>query len=216
MAKRTTRRQATLRAEEPTPGAVLPPSMNIADVARAAYTHNFELLKHYSGLIFQARIAITSVVAATVAVAFGVVPDRQLPESSISGVPARAIVAYVAAVFVVLLYSIEISYLRHFFQVISCGRAFDKQWRVVSYFTKYDRPESWPLHSAYLIGVGLLIVGFLSEVKMGRELPRDIAAVVVAPAPVFAFVAASRRLRKCVTHLLGSANDKAADAAKAA
>jgi hypothetical protein len=124
---------------------------------RTAYEAHFDLCKHYSGLVFRGRIAIITVTVAAVSFALGVVPTvsetAARPDPLMTGA-----LAYIAAWLVSLLHAMEVSYVKRFYQVVSSGRAIEKAGGVTSYFTTYDKPESWPLRVIHIFAVAVLVL----------------------------------------------------------
>lgn len=159
------------------------------ELVRIAYESHFELARHYSSLMFQARIAITTAMVAAVAFAFGFLPGGDSSRIEFAKIPARGLVAYAAALLVNLLHAMEVTYVVRFYRIVQSGRKIERGHRAPSYFASYERSDAWPLYFAYLGGVLLLMALFLGAAWTPRQgLARSIVLVVAAMVPVAVFV----------------------------
>jgi amino acid transporter len=132
------------------------------EMLRTAYAAHFDLCKHYSNLVFRGRIAIVTLTIGAVSFALGLVPTTAVtltkPDSLMTGA-----LAYIAAWLVALLHSMEVSYVKRFYQVVSSGRALEEKEGIASYFSSYDKPESWPLRVIYIFSVAVLVLVALAR-----------------------------------------------------
>ena len=159
------------------------------ELVKIAYDSHFELARHYSSVMFQARIAITTVMVLAVALCFGYLPTGGSDQIEFQQIPARGLVAYVAAWLINLLYAMEVTYMVRFYRIIQSGRKLEAQYRAPAYFTDYLRADSWPLYIAYLFGILLLVGLFMGAAWLPGQQPARAIALLVAgglPAAVFA------------------------------
>jgi len=139
--------------------------------------------------MFQARIAITTVMVVAVTLGFGFLPSGESNNIEFARIPARGLVAYVAALFINLLHAMEVKYVIRFYRVVQSGRKIEREHNAPTYFAGYERSESWPLYLAYLSGIVLLIALFLGAAwRPNQALLRSIVLIVVAPLPAAVFV----------------------------
>lgn len=160
------------------------------ELVRIAYESHFELASHYSSVMFQARIAITTVMVLAVALGFGYLPSAGGSNSiEFAGVPARGLVAYVAALLVNLLYAMELTYLVRFYRIVHSGRRIECEYNAPSYFAGYQRAASWPLYLAYLGGILLLVALFIGAAWTPRQgFARSTALLAIGLLPVVVFI----------------------------
>src|SRR5512141_1632323 len=111
------------------------------DLLKSMYDAHVKLGEHYSSLVFQGRLATVTLTIAAVAIALGLVPSGGVAPKGTAG----GLLAYAAACLVALLYGVEASYVKRFFQVVASGRTIEKEMGVQYFFARYDRPHSWPL-----------------------------------------------------------------------
>lgn len=199
MTRRHGRRTRPGSADTPAGGPVLPEpppadgkSTDEAgkawELARIAYQSHFELARHYASVMVQARIAITTVMVLAVALGFGVVPGGDSSNIEFAGIPARGLVAYVAALLINLLHAMEVTYVVRFYRIVQSGRRIEGEYKAPSYFTGYQRSDSWPLYFAYLGGILLLVALFLGAAwtrQQGFARSALLVAVAAFPAAVF-------------------------------
>jgi hypothetical protein len=139
--------------------------------------------------MFQARIAITTVMVVAVALGFGFLPQGESANIEFVRVPARGLVAYVAALFINLLHAMEVTYVVRFYRIVQSGRRIEREHNAPGFFAGFERAVSWPLYFAYLGGIVLLVAVFLGAAWMPRQgLARSAVLVAVGVLPVVAFV----------------------------
>lgn len=159
------------------------------ELVRIAYESHFELARHYASAIFQARIAITTVMVVAVTLGFGYLPRGASDSIELAGVPARGLVVYAAALFINLLYAMEVKYLERFYRIVRSGRQIEREYHAPAYFADYERAVSWPLYFAYLGGILILLGLFLGAAWTPRQgAARAAVLVVIATLPVAAFI----------------------------
>jgi hypothetical protein len=159
------------------------------ELVRIAYESHFELASHYSSVMFQARIAITTVMVLAVALGFGYLPSGGSNSIEFAGVPARGLVAYVAALLINLLHAMEVTYMVRFYRLVASGRRIEREHDAPSYFAGYQRADSWPLYLAYLGGILLLVALFLGAAWTPRQgFTRSAALLVIGLLPVAVFI----------------------------
>lgn len=159
------------------------------ELVRIAYEEHFALSRHYSSVMFQARIAITTVMVAAVALGFGFVPRAESNSIEFAGVPARGLAAYVAALLINLLHAMEVTYFVRFYRLVHSGREIERQYSAPAYFTGYVRANSWPLYFAYFGGILLLVALFLGAAWTPHQgAARSILLLVVATLPAAVFI----------------------------
>jgi hypothetical protein len=175
------------------------------ELVRIAYESHFELSRHYSSVIFQARIAITTVMVFAVALGFGLLPQGGSATIEFAHVPARGIVAYVAALLINLLYAMEVTYLVRLYLIMQSGRRIERAYNAPAYFTGFNRADSWPLYFAYLGGILLLVAVFLGAAWMPQQgRARSAVLVVVSALPAAVFTRSYLRLVHCGRSLFDS------------
>jgi hypothetical protein len=159
------------------------------ELVRIAYEEHFALSRHYSSVMFQARIAITTVMVAAVALGFGFVPRADSNSIEFAGVPARGLVAYVAALLINLLHAMEVTYFVRFYRLVHSGREIERRYGAPAYFTGYVRADSWPLYFAYLGGILLLVALFLGAAWRPQQgVARSVALLVAGALPAAVFI----------------------------
>jgi hypothetical protein len=179
------------------------------ELIRIAYESHFELTRHYSSVIFQARIAITTVMVFAVAVGFGLLPQGDSATIEFMQVPGRGLIAYVAALLINLLYAMEVTYLVRLYLIVQSGRRIERAHNAPAYFAGFDRAASWPLYFAYLGGILVLVAIFLGAAWMphqGRS--RSAVLVVVGALPVAAFIRSYVRLVRSGRRLFESSSSE--------
>jgi hypothetical protein len=177
-------------AEKPGAGVTSPNAAETAwELVRIAYESHFELARHYSSLMFQARIAITTLIVVAVALGFGYLPNGKSSDIAFARVPARGLVTYVAALLINILYAMEVTYVVRFYRIVQSGRSIEQQYKAPAYFTGYERADSWPLYLAYLGGILVLIALFLGAGWVPNQgFARSAVLVLVSALPAVAFV----------------------------
>ena len=174
-----------------------------AEFRRTAYEAHYRLLEHYSSLIFRARVAILTVTMLVLAYVFGVSPSLSADADNVGVLNTRGIIGYLAAVFIDLLYLMETSYLKRFYQVIASGRQYETDGDSCSYFSRYDKPESWPIHIAYLLAVLVLTGMFIGIVWHGdRSVVHSIILSIIGVVPIVLCLWARRRSQSVVGRAL--------------
>jgi hypothetical protein len=175
------------------------------ELGRIAYEAHFRLCEHYSSLIFRARISIMTLILIVVAFVFGIMLQDSNALGKLPGLPTRAILAYIGAILINLLYLMEIGYLKRFYQVVAGGRALEGRVGLQSYFTIYDRSESWPLHAAY--GLAVLVLVASSALLIWEGAAKFVGRVILIAAdmfPVAIFLGATFRLKRCIGKTIGN------------
>lgn len=158
------------------------------ELVRISYESHFELARHYSSLMFQARIAITTVMVLFVGLGFGFLPGGSSSTIEFGRVPARGLVAYAAALLINLLYAMEVTYVVRFYRIVQSGCRIERQYDVSPYFARYERALSWPLYFAYLGGILILVGLFLGAAWTPQQGPARSAVLILIgaiPAAVF-------------------------------
>jgi hypothetical protein len=159
------------------------------ELIRIAYESHFELARYYASVMFQARIAITTVMVFAVALGFGFLPRGDSNSIEFARVPARGLVAYVAALFINLLHAMEVTYVMRFYRIVQSGRRIEREHNAPSYFARYERSDSWPIYFAYLGGILILIALFLGAAWMPQQgAVRSAVLVVIAALPAAVFI----------------------------
>ena len=87
------------------------------ELTKVAYQSHFALAQHYSGVIFQARIAIITMIVIAVALGLDILASAKFTQITWIGVPGRGLAVYAAAVPINLLHAMEVSYLKRFYQI---------------------------------------------------------------------------------------------------
>ena len=180
-----------------------PAAANTTETLRTtAQEAHYELCKHYSDLIFKGRVSLITLTVIVVAFVFGIVPDRKQPLPAIAGLDPRGLLAFVSSVVVCLLNLMEMGYIKRFYQVIASGRAIE-QGRLPSYFDRFDRAESWPLHFAYGLGIFVLAASFVALNWLPGELiARTVALITIASIPMALFLWSQWRLTRTIKAIL--------------
>ena len=167
------------------------------ELVKIAYESHFALANHYSSVMFQARIAITTVMVLAVALGFGYLPTGGSADIEFQQIPARGLVAYVAAWLINLLHAMEVTYMVRFYRIIQSGRNLEVLYGAPAYFTAYVRADSWPLYRAYFVGILLLGGLFIGAGWLPKQaLIRSIALLVVGVLPAAAFGRSYAGLRR--------------------
>lgn len=173
------------------------------ELVRIAYESHFELTRHYASVIFQARIAITTVMVVAVTLGFGFLPRGDSDSIELAGVPARGLVVYAAALFINLLYAMEVTYLERFYRIVQSGREIEREHHAPSYFAGYVRSLSWPLYFAYLGGILILAGLFLGAAWTPRPgAARSAMLLVIGTLPVAVFIRSYVRVVRSGRRLL--------------
>jgi hypothetical protein len=145
--------------------------------------------------MFQARIAITTLIVVAVALGFGFLPDGTSSDIEFAGVPARGLMSYVAALLINILYAMEVTYVVRFYRIVQSGRSIERQYGAPAYFTGYERADSWPLYMAYLGGILVLIALFLGAAwARDQGFVRSAVLVLVSALPAAVFIRSYIRL----------------------
>lgn len=172
-------------------------------IIRTAYEAHFKLVQHYSSIVFQARVAITTMIVLAIGLGLQLLPLGDSYQIEWLGVPARGLAVYAAALLVNLLHAMEVSYLKRFYQIVQGGRRIEREHGAESYFSAYDKPESWPLHLAYAVGVLVMVSIFLGAAwSNGQASPRSVLLVIAALLPLVTYWFSIDRLRSHVHGLL--------------
>lgn len=159
------------------------------ELVRIAYESHFELARHYSSLMFQARIAITTVMVLAVGLGFGILPGGNSSAIEFGRVPARGLIAYAAALLINLLYAMEVTYVVRFYRIVQSGGRIERHYNAPSYFAPFERALSWPLYFAYLGGILLLIALFLGAAWTPQQgAARSAVLILVGAIPAAVFI----------------------------
>lgn len=178
------------------------------ELTRIAYEAHFELARHHSSLTFQARIAITTVMVLALALTFGYLPAAASEHIEFQKISARGLVAYVAALFLNLLFAMEMTYLMRFYRIVQSGREIERKHQIEVYFATYEPADSWPLYFAYLGGIILLVALFFGDAWVpGQTCGRSVALIITGAVPVAAFIWSYVHLRRLRCKLFGKPKD---------
>jgi len=166
----------------------------VPELLRTAYEGHVALVQHYSGLVFRGRLSIVTLTVVAVSVALGLVPGVSVVPSPV----ASGLLAYASACLVALLHAVEVSYVKRFFQVVASGIDLEHNMGIRSYFTRYDKPEGWPLRIIYFFAVALLLAVALVRLwKPSEELPlRPLIIVAGCIAPFLPLTMSVRRAQE--------------------
>ena len=140
--------------------------MATEDFEKSAYERHHELFRHYSGLLFQARVFIITVILASVAYMFGVMRNADSTPVTFWGMNAEGVVWYMASVAIVLLFSMETAYIRRLAEVAASVRHLESISPNGFFFSRYKPLKHWPLVSLYLLAMAALLAKFSNSVGL--------------------------------------------------
>lgn len=129
------------------------------EFARTAYDAHHSLFRHYSEQIFKTRISIITLILIFAGYLLGVVPLQNRPVAPI----VSALLAFLAALLVVLLFSNEIAYYRRLTQVVQTGRFLESYQGAPLYFSKLDHMSHWRLYSIYAVAIAFFLAAALTK-----------------------------------------------------
>src|ERR1700749_3364518 len=135
-----------------------------SDFEKSAYERHHELFRHYSALLFQARVLIITVILASVAYMFGVVRNTDALPVKFWGINAEGVVWYMASVAIVLLFSMETAYIRRLAEVAASVKHLEPEPPNGFFFSRYRPLRHWPLITLYLLAMAALLVKFSNSV----------------------------------------------------
>jgi hypothetical protein len=136
------------------------------DFEKSAYETHHELFRHYSALLFQARVLIITVILASVAYMFGVMRSSDTSSVTFWGMNAEGVVWYMASIAIVLLFSMETAYIRRLAEVATSVRHLEPQPPNGFFFSKYKPLRHWPLITLYLLAMTALLAKFSDSVGL--------------------------------------------------
>lgn len=169
-----------------------------------AHAAHYELCEHYSGLIFKARVSIITLTLLVIAFVFDIVPARTQPLPPILGFDARGLMALMSSVLIGLLHLMEMAYIKRFYQVVASGKAIE-QGLLPSYFARYDRAESWPVHLAYGVGILVMTGSFVALAWLSNQsLKRTTIILFLAGVPIALFLWSQLRLMRSLKSILSN------------
>ena len=149
------------------------------EFARAAYDAHQSLLRHYSAQIFKTRISIITLIVIACGYLVGLIPPQRQP---VDLAPSAGL-AYLSALLVGLLFSLEIAYYRRFLQVVKAGRIIEDSQGAKLYFNLWDHGSPWRLYSIYIVGIvcfiAIALIRFHASTLWNPY--RLLASVVVVP-----------------------------------
>src|ERR1700754_4773794 len=111
--------------------------MPSVDFEKSVYERHHELFRHYSSLLFQARVLIITVILASVAYMFGVMRANDSTSVKFWGINAEGFVWYMASVAIVLLFSMETAYIRRLAEVAVSVRHLEDFSQNGFFFSRY-------------------------------------------------------------------------------
>jgi len=181
-------------------------------LGRIAYEAHFALLRHYSELVFKIRIATVTLTVGAVSLALGLDPGamRAAGQAAVPGPAASpslgigAVLPYVSAWLVSLVYAIEVGYVKRFFQVMVSGRELERRAGLELYFSTYDRPETWPLQLVYGFAVlALAAIAARAAWVAAPGLRSPLLLTLLVAGPLAVLYLSARRLGRYFTALFG-------------
>ncbi len=126
------------------------------DFAKLAYEEHRQLFLHYSSLVFRARVAM-----ATLIVGVFVFLRGSPAEDVLFGLPALAVLPYLAAVLVPVLFAMETAYLTRLVEVAHAAGRIEREFETPLYFAAYARPRRLWLYLLYVLATLALLTVFV-------------------------------------------------------
>ena len=132
---------------------------------QASYELHCEMFRHYSSMLFRARILIITVILLVFAFLFGFKNTGLDSAKDLFGLEPAGVVAYLSSIVITLLYSMETAYIRRLHVVaISARRSADGKFSFY-FFKEYKQLRHWPLLALYFSAVVFLLLIFLDRVS---------------------------------------------------
>jgi len=161
-----------------------------------AYELHYQLMQHYSSQIFRARIAITTVTLVVAAYALDVANEEKSIAASIVGFQKRPIVAFLGAMFIVLLCLMEVGYLKRFYEVVTATREFEESESLPGYASRYVAGEAASIFAVYGLSILLLVGIFVGATFPSHQSSGQRCLVLLLAAlPLLGVLLVFRKLR---------------------
>ena len=132
------------------------------DFAKQAYEEHRQLFLHYSSLVFRARVAMATVIVAVFGVLAGF-PSGDPPDGVLFGLPAGAVLPYLAALLVPVLFVMETAYLARLVEVAEAAGRIERNFDSRLYFVGYARRQPWRLYLLYILATVALLAAFVAN-----------------------------------------------------
>lgn len=144
-----------------------------------------DLFKHYSLMLFRARILIVSVILLVFAFLLGIKKIETVATKGLFNLEPAAVIAYVSAIVIALLYSMETAYIRRLAEVAASARHGNKSDLTFDFFDRYRPLWHWPLLALYFCAVLFLVSISWSHVSADTSGAWKVIALAVAALPLF-------------------------------
>ena len=131
------------------------------DLQRIAYEKYYELYKHYSGLIYQARILIITLSLIIIVYLLGISLSANVPTGLLENVYLRIGLAYLCSLIVIIFFKIEKAYVERGIKVINAARLIEKEYELDLYFSRFDEPSRWSIYAIYFFAILIFVAIFL-------------------------------------------------------
>jgi hypothetical protein len=140
------------------------------------YERYTELFRHYSNILFKARITVITVILALFANIFEIVGAK--PPNDVS----RSLISLFAASFIVLISSMESRYSERLKEVADEIKKLEQDSDSPRYFSGYGKPSHWHILLVYFLSIGVLCFNAIFRGEFGA------GWIITSPIPLIFFV----------------------------
>lgn len=157
------------------------------DFTNCAYQAHHDTFRHYSALLFTARLSIVTVVLLAFVYLLGLLPGDKSEDGEIQkvvGFNGRGVVAFLSAFLISLLFKMETAYVDRLVEVAYAAGRLERAEGAQLYFTQYRRLPHWPVDLVHLLGVVLMVIIAVECMVLGQGPFWSAAINVAALAPV--------------------------------
>lgn len=162
------------------------------------YAAHNELFRHYSSLLFKARLSIITAILLLFAFALGATDWAAATDPAIFGITGRSLIAYLSSWVVVLLFSMETAYIRRLAQVANAASRIEGDQL---FFANYRPLWHWPLTALY----ALASVSFAVLACYSSQFPdfpgREAIRLIMLTAPIGLGVFTYKSHRKAISSI---------------
>ncbi|TVM02278.1 MAG: hypothetical protein CV087_09800 [Candidatus Brocadia sp. WS118] len=156
------------------------------DLQKIAYEAHFNLLQHYSSLVFKARISIITVSLLIFAYIFGFGFLEKDASTSPKSEYFKIMVAYTASIFTIIFFRMETLYIKRIVQVILTARAIEKENQLSYFFSAWDSPHYRTVSLFYFAAIlGFIGVFWVLLLQKTQLLWIVILAIFISAIPFF-------------------------------
>jgi hypothetical protein len=178
--------------------------MSIDDLKISSYNQHYELLRHYSSLLFKGRVSVVTVCVLIWAYILGIVKDLGTARFSFLGLnlESKSNVALGVMFLLLSFMSLETAYARRFIEVVTSGRLVEKELGSEAFFSRYAPPTWSPMVEFYAFNELGLAAVFVSNMWSLNGGSVGVTAVCLSLVPFLWIIRSYHQHSKWVKTLL--------------